>query len=119
MSLIHLPANVRYYLYNSPTDMRCSFNGLTNRIRSEMGRSPLSGDLFIFFNKKRDQIKILCWEIEGYVICHKRLEKGRYEFPQSAGDSNEVEVSPEQLQFILQGLVLSSIQRHKRYLHPA
>ncbi|MGH2623469.1 MAG: IS66 family insertion sequence element accessory protein TnpB [Sphingobacterium sp.] len=119
MSLIHLPVNVRYYLYNLPTDMRCTFCGLTNRIRSELGRSPLSGDLFIFFNKRRDQIKILGWENDGYVICHKRLEKGTFELPQPVGDGNEVQLTPEQLQFILQGVVLSSIQHRKRYLHPA
>lgn len=99
--------------------MRCTFKGLTNRIRSELDRSPLSGDLFIFFNKRRDQIKILCWEGDGYVICHKRLEQGSFELPQSVGDSNEVQLTPEQLQFMLQGIVLSSIQHRKRYLHPA
>lgn len=98
--------------------MRCSFNGLTNRIRCELGRIPLSGDLFIFFNKRRDQVKILCWEGDGYVIGHKRLEQGSYELPCSVGNGNEVQLTSEQLQFILQGLVLSSIQRRKRYQHP-
>lgn len=118
MSLIHLPLNVRYYLYNGFTDMRCTFRGLTNMVRGELGYSPLSGDLFIFFNRRRDQIKILLWEHDGYSIFHRRLEKGSFELPQSTGEGKEMEITPEQLQFILQGVVLSSIERRKRYVHP-
>jgi transposase len=119
VSLIHLPINVCYFLYNGSADMRCTFKGLTNLVRGELGRSPLSGDIFIFFNKRRDQIKLLAWEHDGYSIYHKRLEKGSFELPHPTGDSKEMQITPDQLQFILQGVVLSSIQHRKRYMHPA
>lgn len=118
MSLIHLPANARYYMYNKATNMKCSFNGLTGIIRGELGYSPISGDLFIFFNKRRDQVKVLCFEGDGFAIFHKRLEKGSFELPQASAETAEVLLTMEQLQFILQGVVLSSVRRRERYLHP-
>jgi len=119
MSLLNLPRNVRYYLYNGKVNMRCSFNGLTNLIRGELGRSPLSGDLFIFFNKKRDQVKLIIWNPEGYCIYHQRLEKGSFELPVSDSDGKEIIISPQQLRLILDGVVLNSVRYRKRYSHPA
>ena len=118
MSLIHLPAHARYYLYNKVANMKCSFNGLTNLVRGELGYSPISGDLFIFFNKRRDQVKILCFEGDGFAIFHKRLERGSFELPQAPEGANEILLTMEQLQFILQGVVLNSVRRRPRYLHP-
>lgn len=119
MSLLSLPHNVRYHLYNGFADMRCSFNGLTNIIRGELGRSPLSGDLFIFFNKRRDQIKLIIWSIDGYSIFHKRLEKGSFELPHHGGEEKELIISPQQLMFILEGVVLDNVRHRKRYQRPA
>ncbi len=118
MSLLNLPYNVTYHLYNGKVDMRCSFNGLTNLIRGELGRSPLSGDLFIFFNKRRDQVKLLMWNLDGYSIYHTRLEKGSFELPYAADHDKEILISPQQLMFILEGVVLDSVRHRKRYQHP-
>ena len=74
MSLLHLSASRNYYLYNGKTDMRRTFNGLTAIVRGELGRSPLSGDVFIFFNRQRTQVKLLLWMPEGFEIYQKRLE---------------------------------------------
>lgn len=94
--------------------MRCTFNGLCNIIRGELHQSPLSGDLFIFFNKRRDQVKLLIWDTDGYLIYHKRLEKGAFEVPKGQ-DEAEALISAEQLQLILQGIELKSVQHRKRY----
>lgn len=118
MSLLSLPHNVNYHLYNGKVNMRCSFNGLTNLVRGELGRSPLSGDLFIFFNKRRDQIKLLMWNHDGYSIYHRRLEKGSFELPFASCEDKEIIISPQQLMFILEGVVLDSIRHRKRYHHP-
>ena len=114
MSLLNLPQNVRYFLYRGSADMRCTFNGLSNIVRGEIQQSPLSGDLFIFFNKRRDQVKLLIWDNDGYLIYHKRLEKGSFEVPK-VQDESEALVSAEQLQLILQGIELKSVQHRKRY----
>jgi transposase len=95
--------------------MRKGFNGLTAVVRSELCHDPLSGTVFIFFNKKRNQAKLLLFEGEGFGIYHKRLEKGTFELPGTTGESQHGIIDWHDLQFILQGVDLSSIRFRKRY----
>ena len=95
--------------------MRKSFNGLSALIRAELGQDPLSGNVYIFFNRQRDQCKLLLFEGDGFGIFHKRLEKGTFELPQTAGQSQDGIIAWRDLQFILQGVDLSSIRMRKRY----
>lgn len=118
MSLLHLSSSRCYYLYNGTVNMRLSFNGLSNIIRAELNRSPLSGDVFIFFNKHRNQGKLILWEGDGFGIFHKRLERGTFELPQTAGQSKDAVIAWQDLQFILQGIDLQSIRFRKRYHRP-
>lgn len=115
MSLLSLHSSLRYYLYNGNTDMRKSYNGLTIVVRSELGRSPLNGDVFIFFNKHCNQVKLLLWEGDGFGIYQKRLEKGRFELPQQGADNPGMILTHQQLHFILQGIDLESVRFRKRY----
>lgn len=105
----------RYYLSREPADMRKSFDGLSGLVRQGMGRDPLSGEVFIFLNRRRTMIKILVWDRSGFVVWSKRLERGTFELPlrQQAGPS--VALSWEELVMILEGVRLSSIRRRKRY----
>ena len=66
-----LTSTLNYYLYNSPTDMRMGFNGLCGLIRNRMQRNPLSGEVFIFINKRRDHMKLLHWEYGGFILYYK------------------------------------------------
>ncbi len=115
MSLLSLPSSLRYYLYNGTTDIRRSYNGLTMVVRSELGRSALNGDVFIFFNKHRNQAKLLLWEGDGFGICQKRLEKGSFELPRHGEDGPGMTLTHQQLHFILQGVDLKSVRFRKRY----
>lgn len=115
MSLLSLPSSLRYYLYNGTTDMRKSYNGLTIVVRSELGCSPLNGDVFIFLNKHRNQVKLLLWEGDGFGIYQKRLEKGSFELPKQGADGPGMALTHQQLHFILQGVDLKSVQFRKRY----
>ena len=115
MSLLNLSASRNYYLYNGKTDMRRTFNGLTSIIRGELGRNPLSGDVFIFFNRQRTQVKLFLWMSEGFEIFHKRLEKGTFELPIHEGQDPGTAIPWQDLQFILQGVELKSIRFRKRY----
>ena len=99
--------------------MRKGFDSLSGMVRSAMNRDPLSRSVFIFFNKKHNQVKLLLWEGDGFALYHKRLEKGTYEVPASEHKNPGVSISSEQLQFILQGVSLKSVQRRKRYQHVA
>ena len=76
-------------------------------------QDPLSGDVFIFLSKQRNKIKLLHWQNDGYIIYSKRLEKGTFELPKG----NSIEISAHQLQFILEGIYLSSIKKRVRYEH--
>jgi transposase len=95
--------------------MRKSFNGLTAIIRGELGQDPLSGNVFIFFNRRRNQVKLLAFEGEGFGIFHKRLEKGTFELPKTTGERQDGVIDWHDLQFILQGVDLASIRFRKRY----
>ena len=76
------------------------------------------GGVYIFVNKKRNQIKLLTWEGDGLAIYYKRLEKGVYELPSIATGSSSATIDAVQLQLILQGIVLNSVRKMKRFTLP-
>lgn len=93
--------------------MRKSFDGLSGIVRNSLGKDPLNGDIFIFVNRRRNQIKLLRFENDGFAIYYKRLERGTYEIPDGIGD--HLVLGHDQLQFILQGVSLSSVRHRKRF----
>lgn len=118
--MLHLSAHCRYFLYAGVTDMRRHFDSLSGMVTSQMQQNVLSGDIFIFLNRKRNQIKLLCFEGDGFSIYHKRLEKGTYELPQGKeGDKQDVSLSlsHQQLLLILEGISLRSVKKRPRYTH--
>jgi transposase len=84
------------------TDMRKSINGLSILVEQAMDLNPFSGDLFVFCNRLRNIVKILYWDRNGFCLWHKRLEKDRFQWPQSADDV--VNIDQRQLQWLLSGL---------------
>jgi len=95
--------------------MRKGFDGLSGLVRDGLQKDPLSGDVFIFFNKRRTQVKLLLWERDGFSIYHKRLEGGTYELPSLTSSSTAVELRSDELVLILQGISLQSVRRRKRF----
>lgn len=114
--MLHLSTHCRYFLYTGTTDMRRHFDSLSGMVTSLMQQNVLSGDVFIFLNRRRNQVKLLCFEGDGFSIYHKRLEKGTYERPQQEGDVS-LSVSHQQLRFMLEGISLRSIKKRPRYAH--
>lgn len=96
--------------------MRKSFYSLASLVREQMGGNPLSGDIFIFLSRRRNQIKLLQWEKDGFAIYTKRLEEGTYELPINPGESNCL-ISHQELLLILHGISLKQVQYRKRYQH--
>lgn len=96
--------------------MRKSFHGLCYLVETEMGFDLMSGDVFIFVNRRRDRMKLLMWDRTGFVIWYKRLEEGTYEIPDLSPLRSEVPW--DQLLLILEGVVLQSAKRRKRYTNP-
>src|SRR6478672_12091967 len=98
--MLHLSAAFRYYLYSGSTDMRKGFDSLCGIITSQMNLNALSGAVFIFFNKKHNQVKLLLFEGDGFALYHKRLERGTYELPAGDHKRNSTVINSEQLQLI-------------------
>ena len=104
--MLSFSSAVRIYLAVEPVDMRKSFDGLTEVVRSFLGHDPLSGNLFVFRNKGGHLIKILWWDHDGLAIYYKRLERGEFQFPRGATPS--IEIDQEQLLRLLSGLNVQS-----------
>ena len=106
---------LRIWLYAPATDMRKSFDGLSALVRTRLDEDPLSGQLFVFLNRRRTQMKVLYYERGGYCVWSKRLEQGQFH-PHGQGDKQRLEWTD--LQLILEGIDLRSIRRFKRYQRP-
>ena len=103
------------FLHTDATDMRKSFTGLCGLIRGVFGDDPADGSLFLFVNKRRDRIKSLWWDGDGFVLWYKRLEEGTFESVPSREGEERVRIDPTQLAMILGGVRLATARRRKRY----
>ena len=106
-----LPAT-RVFLAVGPTDMRKSINGLSILVENTMELDPFCGHLFGFCNRKRDIVKILYWDRNGFCLWHKRLEKDRFRWPESAEDVLAIGI--RELNWLIDGLCLEQHDAHQR-----
>lgn len=113
--MLMLPPSVKLYMAVQAADMRKSFNGLTLAVQNTLKQDPFSGHLFIFFNKRRDQVRILFWDRSGFCILAKRLEKGCFKVPAPNDDATHVDVEAAELGLILEGIDLHKSQRRNRW----
>jgi len=116
--MLHLNSSTVYYWYNGAVNMRGSFDALCGLVNQHCQANILQGGVYIFVNKKRNQIKLLTWEGDGLAIYYKRLEKGVYELPSIAANSGCASIDTVHLQLILQGIVLNSVRKKKRFALP-
>jgi len=98
--------------------MRKSFNGLSGLVRAELGADPVSGDVFIFVNRRRDRVKLLVWDRTGYVIFYKHLQQGTFELPAFEAEATSCQMKWDELVLILEGVALQSVRRRKRFSWP-
>jgi transposase len=113
--MIHLPASVRVYLCLTACDMRKSFDSLHSLVRDHLQLDPFAGHLFVFASRRRDRLKILYWDRDGFAIWSKRLEEGTYAIPFGEAEGNRREISAQELGSILSGIDLERATRRKRY----
>jgi transposase len=113
--MIHLPASVHVYVCLTPCDMRRSFDGLHALVRDHLGLDPFAGHLYLFASRRRDRVKILYWNRDGFAVWSKRLEEGTYAIPAARPDTRRIEMTPEELGALLSGIDLSTATRPKRY----
>jgi transposase len=100
----------RYFIYSGLCDMRKGFDSLCGIVRNEFKMNPLGGDVFIFLSRSKRRIKLLQWQGDGFALYYKRLEKGTFELPE-----NQLQITPQQLMLIMEGIQLSSVKKRPRY----
>ena len=101
----------RIYLAAGATDMRKGFEGLYSLVRDRLELEPLSGHVFIFSNAQRNRLKLLFWDGSGLWVCAKRLERGRFGWPQAEAGQSKVVLSAEELALLLGGIDLAGCKR--------
>ena len=103
----------RVFLAAGSTDMRKAINGLSVLVEQAMDLNPFAGDLFVFCNRRRNMIKILYLDKNGFALWHKRLEKHRFRWPTSTGQV--VSLDTKALEWLLAGLDYSNAHEHLSY----
>ena len=117
--MLSLALPVDIYLSTTPADMRKSFDGLFALAVNHLGRDPLSGGLFVFFNRRRDRMKLLYWDADGLAVWAKRLEAGTFQMPAVDAHARSVALSATELTLLLQGIDLGIVKQRKRYRRSA
>ncbi len=106
-------SQVRIWLYAKPTDMRKSFDGLSALVKHQLQEDPLSGQLFVFINRRRTQMKGLYFDRSGYCIWSKRLEQGQFHYERSGSVKQRLDWT--QLKLLLEGIELKKTRQYRRY----
>lgn len=99
------------YLACGSTDLRKSIDGFSALVSQAFGLDPFAPSLFVFCNRKRDKLKILHWEHNGFWLYYRRLERGRFEWP-AEGRERTLTISRRQLQWLLDGLSIDQRKAH-------
>ena len=100
--MLRLPRSVRVFASTTPINYSTGFDGLVSRARGCLCEDPFSGNIFCFFNHRRDRVKLLVWDRNGFWMLCKRLERGRFEHV--GGRGAWVEIGRERLVMLLQGI---------------
>ena len=109
--MLSLGEGITVYLACGPTDLRKSIDGLAAIVSQVFDLDLFSNSLFVFCNRGRDKLKILVWDHNGFWLYYRRLERGRFRWPEQAGQKT-VTISRRQLQWLLDGLTLEQRQAH-------
>ena len=100
------------YLHRAPIDMRKQMDGLAALVEGVLKRSPFSGSLFVFINRRRDKLKVLVWDKSGFIVWYKRLEREKFAWPVRAGEDC-VTLRAEQLHWLLDGYDVFRMRPHR------
>ena len=118
--MLTMPPAVRVYVATAPLDCRKSFDGISAQVASVLQADPLSGHLFVFFNKRGNQCRILFWDRTGYCVVARRLARGRFHLAQPVEKgATHVAVDAAELALILEGIDLRDARRRRQFRLPA
>lgn len=109
--MMPVDSGVKVFLAPGATDMRKSINTLAILVTGQLDQNPLSGHLFGFCNRKRDTVKILYWDRNGFCLWHKRLERDRFRWPDTVSEVQQIGL--RELRWLLDGLSLQQTAHRK------
>jgi transposase len=112
--VLTLPPGAKVFLATDRVDGRKGINGLSALVRSQFSQDPLSGQLFVFFSRRADRVRVLYWDRDGYVLTMKRLELGRFRVPWQSPHGH-VTLEAAELLLVLEGIDLTHATRRKRW----
>jgi transposase len=109
--MFELNATRTVYLHHSAIDFRKSINGLAGLVEHGLGLNAFANAVFVFANRRRDRIKILGWDVNGFWLLHKRLETERFVWPRA--EQEVIELTVQQLAWLLQGIDIQAMRTHR------
>ncbi len=104
--MLAFPAAIRIYVAIQPVDMRKSFNGLWSAVCEQLGEDPKNGAVFCFINRERTRLKLLYWDGTGVWVLAKRLERGRFSWPEAPDQRRKLTLAPEAFALLVGGVEL-------------
>jgi transposase len=116
--MLNLPPSTKIFLCSQPVDMRKSFDALSGMIQEHFGQNPLCGHLFVFFSRQSDRMKILFWDLDGFVLYYKRLESGTFAWRKELERNGHAEIPSSDFSLILAGINPGDIKRQRRFTRP-
>lgn len=113
--MLNIPASTKIFICKDPVDMRLSFDGLAGMVQTHFGMNALNGHLFVFFSRRRDRMKILAWEIDGFALYYKRLERGTFSWLEKFELLPGSEILSSDFALVLAGINPAEMKKQKRY----
>lgn len=112
--MFRLDEALKVYLHREPIDFRLNINGLALLVEKVLGLDPFAPSVFVFSNRRRNRVKILGWDRNGFWLLLKRLEHDRFIWP---GADVVPTLTVEQLHWLLEGIDIAVVQRHPQRLY--
>jgi transposase len=116
--MLTIPSSTKIFICTHPVDMRFSFDALSGLVQTHFGLNPLNGHLFVFFSKRRDRMKILAWDVDGFLLYYKRLEQGSFSWLDNLQLLPGGEILATDFSLVLAGINPAEFKRSKRYQRP-
>lgn len=113
--MLSLVGGARVFVAREAVDFRKAHDGLCTIVREQLGDDPFGGDVFVFFNRRRDRIKLLVWDRHGFWLAYKRLERGTFEALSVPRDQSRVAIDRVRLAALLDGVSVKDMKDRKHF----
>jgi len=109
--------NSKAFICSEPIDMRSYFDSLSGLVQFHFNQSALSGNLFVFFSRRRDRMKVLVWELDGFVLYYKRLERGTFGWLHQVDLAQSCEMQSSDFALLLAGINTNKEKQRSKFRH--